>query len=99
MQGYILQCLQVAREMQESQLQNVPTCYKQIRENINKQEQTNDISSSNPSSNPHFKQMKTEKKTINISLTDHLVHFLIRELFLSRVIHLLTHTCHTSHSF
>ena len=99
MQGYILQCLQVARKMQESQLQNVPTCYKQIRENMNKQEQTNDISSSNPSSNPHFKQMKTEKKTINISLTDHLVHFLIREFFLSRVIQLLTHTCHTSHSF
>ena len=45
MQVYILQCLQVAREMQESQLQNVPTCYKQIRENMNKQEQTNDISS------------------------------------------------------
>ena len=31
--------------------------------------------------------MRAEKKTINISLTDHLVHFLIRELFLSRVIH------------
>ena len=39
------------------------------------------------SSNPHFREMRAEKKTINISLTDHLVHFLIRELFLSRVIH------------
>ena len=44
-QIYSLQCLQVAREMQESQLQNVSTCYKQIRKDMNTHEQTNDISS------------------------------------------------------
>ena len=44
-QIYSLQCLQVAREMQESQLRNVSTCYKEIRKDMNTHEQTNDISS------------------------------------------------------
>ena len=39
-QIYSLQCLQVAHETQESQLQNVSTCYKQIRKDMNTVEHT-----------------------------------------------------------